>query len=255
MIIDPNPLLDKLQNTGCLYAFYFAQKGDTPYFRGNCDRFLSASIIKIPILLAWVYLERLGEVHRSEWCCLDDEPQVQGAGFSWLLRERHLPFQDVLLMMMALSDNLCTNLVIQRLGIPRLRQVLRDDFGLPGTEIQRKLMDYEARARGLDNWVSAKDAIRYYELFSGLTEVERAWVEPMLLACQDNALLMRNIPRDTIKFHHKTGSMNGVLHDWGYTLDRQIFLFTNGVKVEADVVPIFGELGRTLEAVHGLNDV
>ncbi len=98
---------------------------------------------------------------RSELCCLDDEPEVHGAGFSWLLRARQLPYQDVLMMMIALSDNLCTNLVIRKIGIERVNQVFRDALGLRGTELQRKLMDYEARERGLDNWITARDCIRY----------------------------------------------------------------------------------------------
>ena len=59
---------------------------------------------------------------------------------------RRLPFADVLLLMIALSDNLCTNLVIRRIGIARLNRVFREELGLlNGTRLERKLMDYAAR--------------------------------------------------------------------------------------------------------------
>jgi len=233
----------KLQETGCKYALYLKRDGKPAVFEANCERFSSASIIKVPLLLAWAHLERAGEVDRAALCCLDDEPQVRGAGFSWLLRARQLPYQDVLMMMIALSDNLCTNLVIRKIGIERANQVFRDALGLKGTELQRKLMDYDARDKGLDNWISARDCIRFYELIAELTPDEKAWIEPMFRVAGDH-LLMRDIPFDTITFHHKIGSIPGVLHDWGYTKDRQLFLLTNDVADEAEMIQIFGKFGH-----------
>lgn len=243
--------LDSLQNSGCEYAFYFQPAGRAAVIRSNCQRFSSASIIKVPILLAWVHLERQGLLDRTELCCLDDEPQVQGAGFSWLLQARRLPYQDVLLMMIALSDNLCTNLILRRMGLERLQKVLREDLKLPGSEVQRKLMDYEARARGLDNWITATDCMRYFDLVEQLTPAEKAWVEPMLLANQDGSMLMRDLPRDELAFYHKTGCIPHVFHDWGYTRTARIFLLTQQVQDEALVNRAFGELGQMLISPTG----
>lgn len=247
--MNPATAITQLQHSGCRYAFYYAPKGGAPVFHSNVDphaRFLSASIIKVPILLAWVHLERQGLASRAELCDLDAETQVKGAGFSWLLHGRHIPYADVLLMMIALSDNLCTNLVIRRVGLERLNQVFRDVLELRDTALERKLFDYEARARGLDNWVSAADLIRLYDLIDALEPGERAWVEQMLEVNQDDALLKRNVPRDTIVFRHKTGSIEGVLNDWGYTDQCKIFLLTNNVPDEQAVFPIFGSLGELM---------
>ena len=247
--MNPATAITQLQHSGCRYAFYYAPKGGAPVFHSNVDphaRFLSASIIKVPILLAWVHLERQGLASRAELCDLDAETQVKGAGFSWLLHGRHIPYADVLLMMIALSDNLCTNLVIRRVGLERLNQVFRDVLELRDTALERKLFDYEARARGLDNWVSTADLIRLYDLIDALEPGERAWVEQMLEVNQDDALLKRNVPRDTIVFRHKTGSIEGVLNDWGYTDQCKIFLLTNNVPDEQAVFPIFGNLGELM---------
>jgi beta-lactamase class A len=241
------PSFDKLS---CQYAFYFAPAAGEPFFQANQDRFPSASLIKVPILLAWLALERLGEVDRAELCDLDAEPQVEGAGFSWLLRARSLPYQDVLLMMIALSDNLCTNLVIRRAGLDRLNQVFNDRLGLPGAVLQRRLMDFEARSRGLDNWITPADCIHLFELIAGLSAKDRAWVESMLGACQNTQLLPRGIPVDTLTgvrtFYHKTGSFPGVLHDWGYTNRARIFLLTQNVSDYEPVYRVFEQLGMLL---------
>ncbi len=241
-----NQVVTALKQQNFQYAFYFKRQGQPAVLESNCDRFSSASIIKIPLLLTWVHLERRGQVGRSESCDLDAEPQVRGAGFAYQMAARKLPYHDVLLMMMALSDNLCTNLVIRRIGLERVQQVFREALGLHGTELQRKLMDYKARDRGLDNWVSAEDAVHFFDLFEQLKPEEKAWVEPLLLVNTDDLLLKRNIPRDRLDFYHKTGSITGVFHDWGYTRDCQIFLFTNQVKDVRAAYEVFGQAGELL---------
>ncbi len=236
----------ELSRLTCDYAFYWRPRGagGEPIFLHNCALFLAASIIKLPILCAWAYLERTGRANRAEVCELDFEPQVEGAGLSWLLRTRRLPFADVLLLMIALSDNLCTNLVIRRIGIERLNGIFRGPLGLPHAVIERKLMDYEARARGLENRISAVDCIRLFELRDALTLEERDWIEPMLLANDDLGLLLRDIPRDTVAFCHKTGSIPGLLHDWGYTDQADVFLLTQNVQDVQTTYEVFGRVGE-----------
>lgn len=243
----PSDLIrEALAGLACDYAFYYRPRAGQPLLVKNCDRFLSASIIKAPILFAWAHLERMGRANRAEMCDLDLEPPVEGAGLSWLLHTRRLPFHDVLLLMIALSDNLCTNLVIRRIGMERLNEIFRGPLGLRDTRVERRLMDYAARATGKENWVSARDCIQLFTLRDALAEKERAWIEPMLLACTDLGLWLRNIPRDTVAFCHKTGSMTGTLHDWGYTAGADVFLLTQQVTDEPAVYRVLDQLGPLL---------
>ncbi|MCU0508343.1 MAG: class A beta-lactamase-related serine hydrolase [Anaerolineae bacterium] len=227
------------------YALYYRKRGSAPVLLKTRDLFLSASIIKIPILLAWAHLERGGAVSSDEQCDLDAEPAIQGAGFSWLLRGRTVPYHDVLLWMMTVSDNLCANLVIRRVGLARLNETFRE-LGLPDARIERKLMDYEARARGLENRVSVADCIRLYEVLDALPDDQRAWIEPMLLWNTDLGLWLRNVARDTVDFYHKTGNITGVLHDWGYTREADLFLLTQNVADEKEVYRLLDRLGPLL---------
>jgi beta-lactamase class A len=237
---------EKISALTCDYAFYCRPRDGEPLLIKNRDIFLSASIIKVPILFAWAYLERSGRASRDEISELDLEPQVQGAGLSWLLQTRRLPFGDVLLLMIALSDNLCTNLVIRRIGIERLNAIFRGPLGLPDAWIERRLFDYEARARGLDNYISAADCVQLYRLRDELTGAERAWIEPLLLANADLGLWLRSVERDAVDFYHKTGSIAGVLHDWGYTREADLFLLTQNVQDEGEVYELMSRLGPKL---------
>jgi beta-lactamase class A len=147
--------------------------------------------------------------------------------------------------MTALSDNLCTNLVIRRVGLGRMNDTFRA-LELPDASLQRKLFDYEARGRGLDNYVSVEDCIRLFELRDALTPEERAWIEPMLLWNSDLGLWLRNVTRDTVAFYHKTGNVEGVLHDWGYTPDSDLFILTQNVRDESEVYRALDRLGPAL---------
>lgn len=244
----PDLIRDTLSALTCDYAFYYRPRGGQPLLLQNRERFLAASIIKVPILFAWAYLERIGRANRDEMCELDLEPAVGGAGLSPLLRTRRLPFHDVLLLMIAVSDNLCTNLVIRRIGIERLNDIFRGPLGLQDTRVERKLMDYTARAAGKENWVSARDCVRLFALRDALSAAERAWIEPMLLACDDLDLWLRSVTRDTVRFYHKTGNIEGVLHDWGYTETADLFLLTQNVLNEREVYGALDNLGPQLLA-------
>ncbi len=242
----PDIIRAELGRLRCDYAFYCQLPNQEPLLLKNCDRFLSASIIKVPILYAWAYLERMGRVSRDEMCELDFEEQVEGSGLARLLHTRRLPFHDVLLLMIALSDNLCTNLVIRRIGLERLNEIFRGPLGLRDTRVERKLFDYAARAEGKDNWISARDCVRFYALRDELPAEQRAWIDPLFLACVDLGLWLRNVPRDTVAFYHKTGNIEGVLHDWGYTEDADLFLLTQNVQDESEVYAVLDRLGPLL---------
>ena len=237
-----------LPHLSCKYAFWAHPQGQPSIFLANAESFSSASLIKIPILLAWAALEQTGEISLEENCDLDAEPQVKGAGFARWMTTRLLSYHDVLLMMIANSDNLCTNLAIQRVGMQRLNALFNDRLGLTGTFLRRKLMDFEARARGLDNFISAQDCQRLFDLIRALPARQKDWVEAMLASCQDTSLLMRNLERDSTHFYHKTGSIPGVMHDWGYTRDCEIFLLTNDVTDEKETNQVFGLVGEQMLA-------
>lgn len=242
------PLIDEaLKGLSCQYALYYRPRGRPGILRKNCDLFLSASMIKVPILYAWAYLERAGFVSQSEMCDLDAEAQVEGAGFARLYQQRVLPYHDVLLMMIAVSDNLCTNLVMRRIGLTRLNDVFQR-LGMPHARVERRLMDYEARAQGLDNWISADDCIHLFDIRDQLPRDARTWTDEMLECNADLGLWLRNIRRDSVRFLHKTGDMTGALHDWGYTNKADLFLLTQNVSEDTEVFRLLDYLGPILLA-------
>ena len=73
-------------------------------------------------------------------------------------------------------------------------------------------------------------------------------MDPLFGACADGGLWLRNMPRDTVPLHHKTGSIEGVLHDWGYTDQAELFILTRNVRDESEVYRPLDVLGPKLLA-------
>lgn len=67
-----------------------------------------------------------------------------------------LSWNDIMKLMIAVSDNTATNAIIDLLGMERINIFFRD-IGLCSTELQRKMMDLDAVKAGRNNYTSAAD--------------------------------------------------------------------------------------------------
>ena len=231
------------------YSFYYAKDGENPISFSNQDaehQFLTASVIKVPILLAWIMLERQGKVAADEICDVGMEPVVEGSGFFYLFRQKKVTWHDILLMMIGTSDNYCTNLIISHVGMETLNHVFTEDLSLIDTHLGRKMMSQPDKASNRDNWMVAADLVRCFEVIEDFNQQERKFSEEMLLACQSDNLFQRNLPGDSIDFYHKSGGLHNVINEWGYTKDRRIFLFCNNFTDYLAVLNVFGTLGLEL---------
>lgn len=236
-------LLDKMNGD---YSFYCRAK-DTDMItvsnRQEKHRFLTASLIKVPILLAWMALERKGEVDSNEQCDFGDEPVVRGAGFSWMFRTKTLTYADALLLMIAVSDNFCTNLIISKIGFDRMNAIFSQELCFNDTYLGRKMMQRPNRLLKKDNWTTSADMIRCFHLINQLDENQRNFVSERLLACDSEKLFMRNLENDSVSFYHKSGGLPNVINEWGYTDSCSIFLLTNNASY-SETYQIFGRLGK-----------
>jgi beta-lactamase class A len=237
------------QLSDCEYVFYYSDSKISPVLLTNQPRehrFLTASVIKVPILYAWTLLERKGLVSSDAICDFADEPVVKGAGFSYLFRTRKLAYNDVLTMMIATSDNFCTNLIIQKLGMESINRIFKEDLQLKDTHLGRKMMNAPDRLHDRDNWTTAEDMIHYFDLFETFSKDEKEFISQKLLVCESSKLFLRNIPGDSLDFFHKSGGLSNVINEWGFTDDRKIFLLTNEMKDHKKVFECFGKLGEGL---------
>lgn len=179
------------------------------------DTFSSASLIKVPILLAVLnYVENNN---------LSLEQEIKIAPEEWVdfsvISEQHLEqstIYELLVWMIITSDNTATNVLIDFLGMDALNQYFRQ-IGLLQTTIQRKMMDFERLAKGFDNTTTANDmALLFSRIYRRdlLSPVFNKLTLEILSRQRVHESLKRYLV-DDVKLAHKTGGLDTVDHDVG----------------------------------------
>jgi beta-lactamase class A len=119
----------------------FAKNLDTgqTYDQGGDDRVRTASTIKLPILIeAYAQVEE-GRVHWEDPLLLKESGKVGGAGMLRELGEGlRLSLRDAVNLMILVSDNTATNLVLDVLTTDAVNARL-ESLGLPATRVLRKI--------------------------------------------------------------------------------------------------------------------
>ena len=179
----------------------------------------SASTIKT-FLMAFLFQKfREGALHPEERITRRPEQIAPSAGVLSYLRDcRELSIRDLIELMIIVSDNSATNVLIDLAGMDALNAFLQEDLGLTRTRLRRHMMDLDAIARGQDNTTSALEAglilERMYQGSLVSPEASREMLR-ILKHQQDSSLipwyLDEYLPEHTIA--HKTGGLDHVLHD------------------------------------------
>lgn len=114
--------------------------------------FPQGSAIKIPILLALFIQAEEGEVDLARAVQIRREALVGGSGLLQYFRDSgsSLTLHDLGVMMMTVSDNSATNILIDELGITTIDSLVQG-LGYQQTRLRRVMMDTKARAVGDEN--------------------------------------------------------------------------------------------------------
>src|SRR5439155_8803283 len=96
-----------------------------------------------------------GRLSWTETICLREESRVPGSG---VLRELHagleVTLEDLARLMIVVSDNTATNLLIDRIGTGVVNDYLAS-LGFEVTRLGRRMYDFAARDRGFENRCAA----------------------------------------------------------------------------------------------------
>ncbi|WP_051267269.1 serine hydrolase [Nakamurella lactea] len=184
------------------------------------ESFTSASLIKVPVLVSALQQVEAGALSLTQRVRVDTSPRVGGSGIlAGLSDVTDVSIRDLLELMITISDNLATNLLIETLSVPTIAASI-EAAGLTNTALQRRLMDLQARSRGLDNHTCATDMALLLEqiavgegLFGSADSYRLA--REVLARQQVNDRLPRQLPHGWV-LAHKTGELDGVRHDAGF---------------------------------------
>lgn len=198
---------------------------------------VAASVIKLPILVEAMRQIDAGEANPDEQFIVTGEQKMPSCGaLSYMHDGLAVTLTDLATLMIILSDNTATNLLIDRLGMENVNRTA-GALGLEQTCLRRRLFDAEASARGIENTVSARDMGR---LLSGMyrgqvvSEHASAAMLKMLADQRLNGKLPFYLHALGIPVAHKTGEDSGITHDVGIVYAGRPFvvcILTSGTDV------------------------
>ena len=128
----------------------FARRADEP--------FPTASAIKIGILHELFVQADAGRVALDDPQPLAPASRAGGSGILQRLRSPVLSLRDHAMLMILLSDNSSTNVLIDALGRETITSHMQA-LGAKGFQLRRRMMDGEAAARGDENVASPSDLV------------------------------------------------------------------------------------------------
>ncbi len=106
---------------------------------GAREKVRTASTIKLPIMCAVYQLANQGKLRMDEQLVLRDQDKISGSG---IIREfgdgTRLTVRDLVHVMIVVSDNTATNLLLDRISADYVNECL-DEWGYPDTRSMRKV--------------------------------------------------------------------------------------------------------------------
>lgn len=186
-----------------------AYRADAPY--------LAASVIKLPICAAIARMAYDGRADFGERLPVRAEKAVPGCGTLQMMADEvdALSVGTLCRLMITVSDNFATNLLIDRFGIDALNREFAA-MGLVGTQLTRKMFDAAAAARGLENRVVPREMVRLLaEIHAPEPALADAYgfVGQILLHQQIRHKIPGYLPG--VRVANKTGEDCGITNDVG----------------------------------------
>lgn len=202
--------------------------GEKLSIRGD-EAFPSASVIKVPILVELFHQVERGPLKLSDPVVMLASDQRPGSGIlQFLTAPLQLTVGDAATLMIILSDNTATNLVIDRVGITYVNARM-DSLGLKQTRLHSKAFNRPSsidtagsRKWGLGVTTPSEMAEILVRLYRG--EIVSDSVSKAMIAILKDNFDSEEIPRflpPDATVAHKTGKLNAARHDCGIVYSKQ----------------------------------
>ncbi|GBC81352.1 Imipenem-hydrolyzing beta-lactamase [bacterium HR10] len=213
--------------------------------------FPQGSAIKIPILMEVYKQAHEGRFRLTDRRRLEKAHVVGGSG---ILKEfgeglSELSIYDLCVLMIVLSDNTATNMLIEMVGMENVNRTMAA-LGLTRTRLQRKMIDPAASARGEENLSTPAEAARLMEILYRGEFINREVCDQILaiLKKPKRTAVSAGVPSD-VPIASKPGSIPGVSTEWAIVELRErpyviVVMENYGMGEEAPAA--FREISRTV---------
>jgi beta-lactamase class A len=239
-------IINKLKNVNGKIGFYYKNliTNEEISYNEN-ETFLAASVIKLPILAAIFQEAAKGNIDLSDMITVKHSDKVPSCGaLNQFTFEPTVDIRTLCRLMIVISDNTATNVLINHLTIEKLSKEF-NEIGLKNTKIKRLLFDSEASKQGKENKFAPKEIGNLLEQIYKRTFINESIskeMEDILLEQQINHKIPGMLP--DLKIAHKTGEDDGITHDVGIVYSNKPFIIVFASNETG--VPEFEQLIREI---------
>jgi beta-lactamase class A len=209
--------------------------------------FPTASTIKIAIVYELFKQVEEGRVRLDQPITLDRAQAVGGSGVLHELGTPTMSVSDYATLMVVLSDNTATNVLIDLLGMSRITARMAA-LGLGETRLRRKMLDLAAARRGDENVSTPDEIVRLLEIVNTPSKAGQNQADMVaLLKKAKTSRLRRGLPPG-VETADKPGELEGVRVDAGIVFARHrpyiLCVMTTYLRSETDGERAIEEISR-----------
>ena len=187
------------------------------YFLHADEVFPTASSIKIAVLAELYRQAQAGKLKLTDIYTVQASDLVQDSDIMNGLTPgvTKVTLRDVATMMIAVSDNAATNVLIDRVGMENVNAML-DSLGLTRMRLRRKMMDLKAASEGRENVATPHEFVTLLsDLYEGKV-LNKEMTDDFfkMLSTHKDSWIPRDLP-EGLKSADKPGALEGVRNDSG----------------------------------------
>lgn len=191
---------------------------------------IAASVIKLPIMAESFRQLRDGVTTEDAKFYIEASHKLPSCGvLSYLRNGMEVTLKDLVTLMIIVSDNTATNLLIDFLGPDSINETLHA-MGAQNSRLNRRLFEPELSRRGIQNYITAGDMGRMLEKIYREEAISPEASRKMLhiLSCQQlgGGKIPFYLHSRGIRVAHKTGEDDGITHDVGIVFAKEPFVLS-----------------------------
>ena len=181
------------------------------------DVYPQASSIKICVLAELYRQAQQGTLKLTDLYTVNAADLVQDSDIMGGLTPgvTQITLRDLATMMVAVSDNSATNVLIDRVGMDNVNAFLKAQ-GLRDTRLRRKMMDLKAAAEGRENVSTPNEMLNLLQALYRDEILNKEMTADFfkVLSTHKDSWIPRNLP-DDLRIADKPGALEGVRNDSG----------------------------------------
>lgn len=245
-------VIARAEATGAVVGLSLIGPDGARFSHNGSRRFVAASTVKIAIMIELFRQIDAGAQSLEAVHVLRAEDKATGSGVVAALHDG-LAFTlgDLVYLMMSISDNSATNILIDRVGMARVNATMQD-LGMTDSTLSRRMRGQHAEGMEVENWAVPDE---YAPVIAALLQGRAASAEScrrmvaLLEQQQNGRRIARHLPQEARpRWGSKTGSLPGVCNDVGFVMTQRgpliLAVFCEGMADAHAGEQIIGDVAR-----------